>query len=243
MRDPWKGIEPFRIGAKHTITRNGQPLLQTVATIDFGTVGNFRFEDRTPEGSLLVRDSKQITELFAGQRVEPVVDLYGFRWLFMPTHPPSPDRMQELRNRGFLLADNSVQMLVDKLLVRGLRAGERRISTCPSRKSPCYIIGSELAPQTGEASRSELWVDASTFHAMRWVEVRGTVVIDTVVEGTGSAKFGGFPEKIRITAPGVEHIIETQEYTRNPKFGPDHFTVPNTMTKTPEPEAEQPAAP
>ncbi len=233
MREPWKGTEPFRVVAKHAITRPGQPQIQTTAEIDFGPAGNFRFADKAADGSFLIRDTKTAVEVLGGQRVDPVVDLYGFRWLFMPTSPPTGDRLQEIRNRGFVLPDPAVQMIVDRLLVRGLRLTERRITACEDRKIPCYVIGSELAPRHGDPARSELWLDSGTFRPLRWMEVRGTTVIDTRFEASDTTKFNGFPARIRITAPGIEHLLEVQDLIRNPKFAADQFNPAPLLDKYP----------
>jgi len=224
-REPWKGTEPFRITAKHTITRPNLPAIQTTAEIDFGTGGQFRFADKLPEGSLLVRDGKNTVEMLDGKPVQPATDLYGFRWLFMPTAAPAPDRITELRQKGFLLAEPPVQMLVDRLLVRGLQVDRRRLTACPDRKRPCFVIGSDLALRPGDQPRSELWLDAENYRPEKWIEVRGTTVIEAVFEKADPSKSGGFPGKITITAPGIEHVIEAQELIRSPKFPGDHFST------------------
>ncbi|MCW5829237.1 MAG: hypothetical protein KIT79_07960 [Deltaproteobacteria bacterium] len=223
-RDPWKGSEPFRVNARHTLIRQGQQPLQTTAEIDFGTGGNFRIADRDQDGILLHVTPAGAAEYSAGQPVDPVVDLFGFRWLFMPVVAPPAKRLQELRDQGFLLPDNAVMMVVDRMLRRGLKADRRRLTACEDRKDPCYVIGSELPSRPGDPPRSELWANSVTFRPVRWVEVRGSVVIDTRLEYAGK-DFAGlpYPAVVTIRAPGIEHRFETVDLARNPKFAPDHF--------------------
>lgn len=246
-REPWKGTEPFRISAKHTITRPNLPPIQTTAEIDFGTGGQFRFADKAPEGSLLVRDGKNTVEMMDGKPVQPAMDLYGFRWLFMPTAAPPPERVTELRQKGFLLAEPPVQMLVDRLLVRGLQVEKRRLTACPDRKRPCFVIGSDLALRSGDQPRSELWLDAENHRPEKWIEVRGTAVIEASFENANPARFGGFPGRIVVTAPGIEHIIEAQELVHSPKLPPDLFSTklpggkPDAASSCPAEETCKPA--